>query len=143
MDPLDFHKLASKLVIQGGTAEFRTAISRAYYSTFLLCCKRINDLGFNLPRDARSHEEVKCYLNNCDDFKLSQVAFQLLDLRHKRNWADYDLNCKQVENKKNATGALKQAERMISTINNRFNEKSSEITDKINEYRKNVKGLSY
>ena len=64
-----------------------------------------------------------------------------MDLRQKRNWADYDLKCKKVEDEKNAIGAFKQAQRMISAIDDRFNENSKEITANICEYRKNVKGI--
>ena len=81
MNPLDFHKVADNLVRQAGAAEFRSAISRAYYGIFLFCCKKINEIGFNLPRDATAHVQVTRYLNNCDDFKLQSVASQLKDLR--------------------------------------------------------------
>ena len=100
MDPVEFNKLPSFLVNKkGGVAAYRTAISRAYYSAFLSCCKKINDLGFNLPRDAKAHVEVKKYLNNCGIFQLKTIASQILDLRMDRNKADYDINNTKIENK--------------------------------------------
>ena len=138
MNPLDFHKVAEYLIAKGGAAEFRSAISRAYYGTFLFCCKKINEIGFNLPRDATAHTQVARYLNNCDDFKLQNVAYQLSDLRTIRNIADYDLNSKKVEKLKNAKANVKQAKKMVRTINDRFNENSKEIALKIEYYRKNI-----
>jgi len=120
MDPLDFHKVADNLVKQAGAAEFRSAISRAYYGIFLFCCKKINEMGFNLPRDASAHVQLTQYLNNCDDFKLQSVASQLKDLRSIRNLADYDLNSKKVEKFENVKANVQQAKKMAQTVNDRF-----------------------
>ena len=138
MNPLDFHKVADNLVNQEGAAELRSAISRAYYGTFLFCCKKINDLGFNLPRDATAHGEVSKYLNNCDIFKLKSAAYQLINLRSKRNSADYDLNNKKVEKIKNVKGNVLQAKKIVKTINDCFTKDSDQIALKIEDYRKNV-----
>lgn len=138
MNPLDFHKLASSLIAQNGAAEFRTAISRAYYGAFLFCCKKINGIGFNLPSDYTAHEQVKRYLNNCGDFQLQKVASQLLGLRQTRNKADYDLKCKSVEIEKNANFTVKQAKRMIQIIDDRFSSNGREIAVNIEKYRTEV-----
>ena len=138
MNPLDFHKVADNLVNQEGAAELRSAISRAYYGTFLFCCKKINDLGFNLPRDAAAHVIVSKYLNNCGVFKLKSVASQLTNLRLTRNFADYDLNNKKVEKIKNVKGNVLQAKKIVKTISDCFNIDSDQIALKIEDYRKKV-----
>ncbi len=144
MDPLDFHKVALHLVSKegAGAAEFRTAISRSYYGTYHFCYKKINDIGFNLPRGSAAHGMVKNYLSRCGDFKLEVIAKKLGDLHSKRIKADYNLYSKDVENEKTVKGIVEQANRMISTINNRFNENSTIITEKIKEYRKKI-GIDY
>ena len=106
MNPLDFQKLASYLVTKNGAAEFRTAISRSYYGVFLLCCKKINELGFNLPQDASAHDHVRRYLNNCGDFQLEKISSQLLDMRSERNRADYVMGDTKVEYKNNANKSV-------------------------------------
>ncbi len=138
MDPLDFNKIASHLVSKGGAAAFRTAISRAYYGTYLFLFNNMNDLGIILPRNMTSHVKVKSYLNNCGDSKLLVVASQLGDMHSKRIKADYNLNNKDVESKKTAIGIVKQANKMNNTIKERFETNSEEIIDKINEYRSKV-----
>ena len=143
MNPLDFHKVAENLIAQDGAAELRSAISRAYYGTFLFCCKKINDLGYNLPRDATVHDEVRQYLNNCGVFKLKSVASQLLDLRTTRNRADYDLNSKEVEKLENVKANVQQAKKMARTINDLFDKNCKQISLKIKDYRINVKGLPH
>jgi len=143
MNPLDFHKVAEHLISQGGAAEFRTAISRAYYGTYLFCYENINDLGFNLPRGSSAHGEIKCYLNNCGDYKLSKIASQLGDLHNKRIKADYFLYDNEVEKEKVAKAIFEQANRMINTIKNRFEENKDKITINIEDYRRNVLKLPY
>ena len=142
MNPLDFHKVADYLVRQDGAAELRSAISRAYYGTFLYCCKKINELGFNLPRDATAHTQVSQYLNNCGDLKLQSVASQLSDLRHTRNLADYFLTCEKVEKPDNARANVQQAKKMVQIVKDRFDKNSTDIASKIEEYRKRITGLT-
>ena len=141
MDPLDFKKIAVSLLEIGGAAACRTAISRAYYSIFLLCRIKINEIGINLPRDYKAHESVKQYFNNCDDFQLCKVAKQLSDIRTDRNNADYDLTKKYVEKPENAKARLKTVDRMIDTVNKSFYENERNISEKMHEYHKIILGL--
>ena len=138
MEPAEYNDLASELIDKGGVAKMRTAFSRCYYGSFLYCKKRINGIGFNLPRDATAHEMIQRYLNNCGITELSIVASFLNDLRNKRNKADYDLEDRTTEIKKNAQLALLSSKRIIEDVNNVLKKNSNEIKKAIEKYRKNI-----
>ena len=58
MDPREFHRLAQRLASQGSPAECRTAVSRAYYSTFNVGAEMLRGLGFRIRKGAAAHGEV-------------------------------------------------------------------------------------
>jgi uncharacterized protein (UPF0332 family) len=104
-DPKEFLAMAKRLVDDTDYAEesaFRTCISRAYYSAFLLCRTFLeNKHGFNFPRRADAHRLVVSRLRQRKVIKSLPgpygerfiVADSLKTLRESgRNSADYDIS---------------------------------------------------
>ena len=92
MDPREFHRLAAQLV--GGTspAEFRTAVSRAYYAAYNVAVQILEEMGFRVSRGPAGHGEVQNRLSNCGDGEVIRVGSQLATLHSKRIQADYRLD---------------------------------------------------
>lgn len=105
-DPVDFLHLAKKL-ISGDEASLRTAVSRAYYASFLLARDR---LGLSL-RAPEVHRKV---IKRMYDRKPS-IGNTLHLLRHNRNSADYDT--KVPLSYADAQQAIELGERTVEGIN--------------------------
>jgi len=86
MDPRDFLDLAKKLSGGSTAAEYRTAISRAYYATYHVGAAFLKDIGCPISAGPQAHGEVRNDLSNCGDAELAGVGSQLADLHKKRNW---------------------------------------------------------
>jgi uncharacterized protein (UPF0332 family) len=116
MNPREFQSLALKLVAGNSAAEFRTAISRAYYATFHVSVELLESMGFKISRGPAGHGDVQAHLSNGGVPEIQAVGQQLSDLHSKRIQADYRLNKQNVENQKTASVVLEQASRMIQTL---------------------------
>jgi uncharacterized protein (UPF0332 family) len=86
----DFLPLASRLA--GGTteAEWRSAVSRAYYTAFHVARNLLSDLKFTVPRAERAHQYLVFRLGNSGEAAVEQAGRDLETLRRLRNRADYD-----------------------------------------------------
>jgi uncharacterized protein (UPF0332 family) len=86
----DFLLLATRLA--GGTteADWRTAVSRAYYATFHVARRLFADLQFTVPRADRAHQYLVFRLSNSGEAAVEQTGRDLETLRRLRNRADYD-----------------------------------------------------
>lgn len=125
MQPRQFQYLAERLAEHGAyPAEFRSAISRAYYAAFHLGLNLLGEMGFAIVQNQHAHTEVYRHLNNSGDTELLGAANKMNDLRTKRNHADYELDRPDVEQKKNAKMLVHQAARLIETIESRCNSES-------------------
>jgi uncharacterized protein (UPF0332 family) len=87
----DFLPLANRLAAASSEAEWRTAISRAYYAAFHVARQLLEELGFRVPWADRAHAYLTMRLNNCGDAQIQHAASNLHSLRSLRNQADYDL----------------------------------------------------
>lgn len=87
MKPSAFLDLAATLSRGKTPAEFRTAVSRAYYALY-----------------------------NAGDSELAQVSSQMLSLQTKRNKADYRLTDPETEEQRVALAAVSQAVRMVQLL---------------------------
>jgi uncharacterized protein (UPF0332 family) len=137
VDPRHFQYLAERLSERGThPAEFRSAISRAYYAAFHLGLNNLKEMGFPIVQNQQAHGEVYRHLNNSRDRELVIAASMMNDLRTKRNHADYELDRLDVEEKKNAKMLVRQAARLIEAIERRCNSESrSQIIDAIQDWR--------
>jgi len=86
----DFLLLAARLAAGTTEADWRTAVSRAYYATFHVARRLFADLNFTVPRAYRAHQYLVFRLSNCGESVVEQAGRNLETLRRLRNRADYD-----------------------------------------------------
>jgi uncharacterized protein (UPF0332 family) len=71
-------------------ADWRTAVSRAYYAAFHVSRRLFADLSFTVPRADRAHQYLVFRLTNSGESAVEQAGRDLDTLRRLRNRADYD-----------------------------------------------------
>jgi uncharacterized protein (UPF0332 family) len=86
----DFLSLAARVAADATEAEWRTAVSRAYYAAFHVARQVLTDLNFTVPRADRAHQYLVFRLSNCGESAVEQSGRDLETLRRLRNRADYD-----------------------------------------------------
>jgi len=75
----------------GGRAECRSAISRAYYATFLVAVEFLNGIGISVTAKGECHTAVNHGLNNSGNQDLKKAASNLGTLGTERRTADYQM----------------------------------------------------
>lgn len=88
----DFLAIARQLASGSTEAEWRSAISRAYYATFHVARELLEDLSFAVPHADRAHVYLSRRLANCGHSQTQRAGADLNALRGDRNQADYDLH---------------------------------------------------
>ena len=116
MNPREFQELARKLADGDSPAEFRTAVSRAYYSVFNVGAELMKGMGFAISESPSGHGELEYKLSNSKHLDVEKVGSQLADLRSRRIHADYRLERKEAETQKNAQAVVQQASGMIMVL---------------------------
>jgi uncharacterized protein (UPF0332 family) len=86
----DFLLLATRLAAGSSEADWRTAVSRAYYAAFHVARRLLADLQFAVPRADRAHQYLVFRLSNSGEAAVEQAGRDLETLRRLRNRADYD-----------------------------------------------------
>lgn len=121
-------------------AEFRSAISRAYYAAYHVGLEFLNKMGFSISKNSEAHDAVCWHFNNSGDEDLKKIATKIGELRAKRNQADYQLNRTDVESKENAKLYVMSAGRIIESIEKCSKVKDSKlITEKIQSLKEKIK----
>jgi uncharacterized protein (UPF0332 family) len=92
MDPHIFLDVADMLVARSSEADWRSAVSRAYYGIFHLARLLLAQCRFTVPRADQAHAYVWLRLSNAGHPDAIRVGSELKVLRGERNWADYELN---------------------------------------------------
>ncbi|HJT76497.1 MAG TPA: HEPN domain-containing protein [Gemmataceae bacterium] len=82
--------LAARLAAENSEADWRSAVSRAYYAAFHVARRLFADLKFAVPRADRAHQYLVFRLSNSGEAAVEQVGRDLETLRRLRNRADYD-----------------------------------------------------
>ena len=141
MKPREFQYLAERFAEHGAyPAEFRSAISRAYYAAFHTGFSLLREMGFPIVQNPYTHEEVYRHLNNSGDADLAKAASKMNDLRTKRNHADYELNRSDVEKKDNAKMLVREAAGVIETVEERCHSKNRDkIKGAIQEWKNRLR----
>jgi uncharacterized protein (UPF0332 family) len=85
----DFLLVAQRLLAGATEADWRSAVSRAYYGAFHVARQLMGDLGFTVPQADRAHAYLWLRLSNCGHVQLTEAGRALNDLRRERNWSDY------------------------------------------------------
>jgi uncharacterized protein (UPF0332 family) len=137
MNPREFLQLAFKLKGGPSPAEYRSAISRAYYAAYNVGVEKLNEMNCPIDETRDGHTQVQFFLNCAGSRELSKASSQLNELRTKRNKADYQLKLLNAETSQNSEAAVIQADRIIKVIDTLLSSGPSreQITDKIKAYR--------
>lgn len=136
----DFMTLALRLIGGGTEAEWRSAISRAYYAVFHSARQLLSELGFAVPRDDNAHRYLINRLSNSKHPSASRVGRALDRLRGDRNSADYDLH--RVWAARLAAQSVQLAEQMMQTLAAiRKGPDRQALTDAMKDYERNVLGV--
>jgi uncharacterized protein (UPF0332 family) len=92
MSGREFLSLAMRLASGSTEAEWRSAISRAYYAAFHVARELLEDLGFAVARGDRAHAYLWRRLTNSGSPPVGLAGSELNALRGDRNAADYELH---------------------------------------------------
>src|SRR5262249_24862057 len=110
----DFLTLAARLAGGSTEAEWRTAVSRAYYTPVHAARELFEGLRFAVPRADHAHQYLYHRLNNCGNAQLQTAGRELSNLRTMRNHADYDLRLPHP--RQPARNALQYAQAIIRAV---------------------------
>lgn len=133
----DFLPLATRLAVGATEAEWRTAVSRAYYAAFHVARQLLEDLGFTVPRGDRAHGYLWLRLANGGDPQVQKAGMDLSNLRGRRNQADYDLA--RPFRQKITPPLIQIAEQIIQTLDQaRQQPTCTQITDAMKVYERDV-----
>lgn len=92
MNPRDFLDVADELAAGMREAEWRSAVSRAYYSAHHVARRLLRLAGFRVPRGDQAHGYLWLRLANAGHPDVQEAGNDLNGLRRLRNYADYDLD---------------------------------------------------
>jgi uncharacterized protein (UPF0332 family) len=90
MEFRDFLSLSTALVNGSTEAEWRSAVSRAYYAAFHVARQLLLGLRFTVPGADRAHGYLWLRLANAGLADVEDAGNRLNALRRERNRADYD-----------------------------------------------------
>jgi uncharacterized protein (UPF0332 family) len=117
MRPEEFLSLAQRLVAHGTeAADFRTAVSRAYYAAYHAAFVELERLGCVLRTDRGGHKDVLDFLDNSGVGDLQEISTKLANLHGARREADYRLHEPRFEKGRTAGTMVEQARRLISDM---------------------------
>jgi uncharacterized protein (UPF0332 family) len=136
MNGRDFLSVAKLLLGAGTEAAWRSAISRAYYAGFHVARELLEDLGFAVPNGDRAHAYLWLRLSNCQDPQVQKRGRQLIDLRRKRNRADYDLGIPISPT--TAAGSVRDVEQIIQALDAIVEPTRTQITNAMKIYERDV-----
>src|SRR5437588_242072 len=124
----DFLTVAERLAKEATEADWRSAVSRAYYAAFHETRQVFQDLGFAVPKADRCHNYLSARLQNCGDAQLQAAGRALSDLRQSRNQADYDLHRHHSQSR--AQGFVQSADHILQLLAAALREPTrTQITD--------------
>jgi uncharacterized protein (UPF0332 family) len=86
----DYLTVAHTLASGATEAEWRSAISRAYYAAFHVARLLLLDLSFRVPQADRAHGYLWFRLSNSGHTDTMTAGRHFGQLRSRRNTADYD-----------------------------------------------------
>jgi uncharacterized protein (UPF0332 family) len=92
MNPRDILDVADVLVSGIKEADWRSAVSRAYFAVFHAARRLLAQCGFLVPRGEQTHGYLWNRLANSGHPDVQNAGNDANHLRGLRNWADYDLD---------------------------------------------------
>ena len=137
MDFREYLDLARTLQSGPREADWRSAVSRAYYAAFHVAAELLTELGFRVPQGERAHGYLWLRLSNCGDANVVIAGRNLQDLRQQRNRADYD--GKRAFHAATASRLVQIAEKAILALDAARNEPlRTSITDAMKVYERDA-----
>lgn len=119
MDPRSFLQFAKMLATstRPGPAECRSAISRSYYSAYLVAVSFLKDHARLEPRGgADKHSAVKLSFMECKDADAKRIGVRLDTLHTQRKDADYEMSKPGPETQAAALAASRLSEELIDEL---------------------------
>lgn len=132
----EFLKLAETYATGKSEADWRSAVSRAYYAAFHVARDFLTSLGFVTPRAEVAHAFLWRRLGSCGLAPLALAGSRLNQLRGERNRADYDLNSDLP--RKDAQAAVKSAAMIIATLQAVSPDDRRLVTEAMKTYERDV-----
>ena len=136
MDGRDFLSVADTLMAGQSEAEWRSAVSRAYYAAFHVARQFLLRCEFQAPTSDRAHAYLWLRLSNCGSPNLSQAGERLNALRGSRNAADYDLE--RTIQRNEALAQVLAAKKVIEVLDASSDPDKKQITESIKAYERDV-----
>ena len=137
MDFRDYFALAVTLAAGSSEAEWRTAVSRAYYAAFHVARELFLSLGFRVPQAERAHSYLWLRLANAGVADAQLAGNRLNALRGQRNRADYAPLSPLTRG--TAANEVKNAEDIITALDAAAIEPvRTQITDAMKVYERDV-----
>jgi uncharacterized protein (UPF0332 family) len=138
MSPRDILNVADGLITGTHEAEWRSAVSRAYYAVFHLARQLLDECGFLVPQADQAHAFLWLRLANAGHPDVQHAGRDLNELRRARTWADYDLD--QFLDHAAAVGWVQMAEAVFQLLESVAAEPviCTRITDAIRIYERDV-----
>lgn len=132
----DFLTLAENWSRGRTEAEWRCAVSRAYYASFHECRQFLQVLGFAVPRADLAHAFLWRRLENSGVASLTSIGKDLGWLRSERNLADYDLH--KTISQPTALRAVAAAFAMLDALRQLNENESRHATEAMKNYERDV-----
>lgn len=143
MEASDFLNLAIRLSGGSSEAEWRSAVSRAYYGAFHLAREFVVNCRVMLPKTADAHDKLQWCLSHAGDESLDAIAGKLNSLRSSRNVADYDLQSSQFSKRNCVPIALQRVQQVADGLAHvRSQPNFAQIRVAIRQYAKETLRLS-
>jgi uncharacterized protein (UPF0332 family) len=137
MDFRQYLTLAATLAAGTTEAEWRSAVSRAYYAAFHFARSLLIDLGFRAPPGERAHAYIWLRLANAGAADVRIAGNRLNALRGRRNRADYDAHPSWIQPM--AANEVKSAEDIIQALDAAAVDPiRTQITDAMKVYERDV-----
>lgn len=137
MDFRDYLNLAVALVNGSTEAEWRSAVSRAYYAAFHVARQLLTSLNFAVPLAERAHGYLWLRLANAGHADVRNAGNRLNALRRERNRADYDAHISVIQSI--ARTHVRRAEEIIQALDAAaIDPVRTQITDAMKIYERDV-----
>jgi uncharacterized protein (UPF0332 family) len=137
MNGRDFLAAANRLLRSTEEADWRSAVSRAYYAAFHVARRLLTEVGFRVPRGDRAHAYLWLRLSNCGEPQVKGAGRNLNYLRSFRNEADYDVD--QPFARPAALTRVQLAHQIIAVLDTAAAEPvRTQITDAMKVYERDI-----
>ncbi len=138
MNGKDFISLAGRLAVAGKSseAEYRSAVSRAYYGAYHCARELLESFGFfGGSKVGNEHEWARRHFENCQVTEAATLGSLLKNLHTSRKEADYDLDKPGNNTQAAAKLAVERANKILSLLA-QCQQNSTTIRTEMLAYRK-------